>query len=189
MRTSLLVAAALTLASCRQEEVTRAQVPKSTDDAPAAAPAMGLGAGSDMPAAPAEGRLRWTLPAGWKETAGSGMRIATLTPPGAGKAEATVVALPGDSGGELANVNRWRGQIGLGATDEKGMAEAKTTVQTGVGPASVYTFTSGGASKSRLVAAVVQHDGTSWFIKLMGEDEAVKKANGSFVALIKSLTH
>jgi hypothetical protein len=30
-----------------------------------------------------------------------------------GKAEVTVSAFPGDTGGLLANLNRWRGQIGL----------------------------------------------------------------------------
>ena len=65
-----------------------------------------------------QGALKWALPKGWTETPGSGMRYATLTPPGAGKVEMSVVVLPGAAGGELANVNRWRGQIGLPPLDE-----------------------------------------------------------------------
>lgn len=171
----LAFALALALASCRQEEVTRMQVPKTVA---AAAPSV---------AAPAR-RLRWTVPAGWKELAGSGMRLATFVPPGAGKAEATVVALPGESGGELANVNRWRGQIGLGPTDDAGLAAARTSIKTKAGPASLYSFDGAGTPKTAMVAAVLLRDGTSWFIKLSGDTDAVKKARAGFVALVESFS-
>lgn len=69
----------------------------------------------------AEGELRWTLPAGWSEEKGAGDRQSSLTigtrDP---KLEMTVVKLAGDGGGMLANVNRWRDQMGL----EKIKAEA-----------------------------------------------------------------
>jgi hypothetical protein len=63
----------------------------------------------------AEGEVKWTLPEGWhEEKAGSADRYATLC---IGKAEPhlelTVTRLEGEGGGVLANVNRWRGQMGL----------------------------------------------------------------------------
>ncbi len=70
--------------------------------------------------------LRWTAPAGWKELAGSGMRVASFElPKTAGKAEVTVVALPGDVGGELANVNRWRGQLALPPIEQEDLPPAR----------------------------------------------------------------
>jgi hypothetical protein len=175
MKTLLPIALAAALSSCRQEEVTRVQVPKSAAVTvpPAAAPAH---------------RLRWTAPAGWKESAGTGMRLATIVPPGAGKAEATVVALPGESGGELANVNRWRGQIGLSPIDESGLASARSTVRTKVGPASLYSFAGHGEPKMAMLAAVVVYEGTSWFLKLSGDEDAVKRARTGFVSLVASLS-
>ena len=98
--------------------------------------------------------LKWTLPSGWAQSFPGGMRFATFKVPGTGKIDGSVVTLPGDAGGELANVNRWRGQIGLGPTDDAGLAAARTTVKTRAGPASVYDFTSEGTRKSRLIAAI-----------------------------------
>jgi hypothetical protein len=131
--------------------------------------------------------LKWTLPKGWTQTFPGGMRYATLKVPGAGKIDGSVVTLPGDSGGELANVNRWRGQIGLGLTDAAGLAAARTTVKTRAGAANVYDFTSEGGTKSRLIAAILMVDGSSWFIKLTGDAEPVTAARPAFLELVRSL--
>jgi hypothetical protein len=64
----------------------------------------------------ADGKPSWTLPAGWTEQPGSGIRFATLVIPGETRLEVTVIVLP-KSGDNveylLANVNRWRGQLRL----------------------------------------------------------------------------
>jgi hypothetical protein len=131
--------------------------------------------------------LTWTLPAGWNQTFPGGMRYATFLVPGAGKIDGSVVTLPGDAGGELPNVNRWRGQIGLGPTDAAGLAAARTTVKSRVGPANVYDFTSEGTRKSRLIAAIRFVDGSSWFIKLTGDAEPVSAARPAFLKLMESI--
>lgn len=187
---ALLATSALLLtAACGDESITRARVPK---EAPPAAEAHGPGDGHDHSghdhAAPAAPGLRWTMAAGWKETPGTGMRLATWTPPGGLKTEGTVVSLPGDSGGELANVNRWRGQIGLPPTDEAGMKASRSTVSSKAGPVAVYDFTSEGESKTRLIAAVVKTGDTTWFFKLMGEAGATASARAGFLTILKSLT-
>src|SRR4051812_36103019 len=100
----------IVLGGCRRDEITHQQVPKSQ---PSAAPAQMVPADIAPPPAPAaEGALAWKLPKGWTDEAGSGMRYATIKPAD-GKVEVSVVVLPGPAGGELANVHRWRGQIGL----------------------------------------------------------------------------
>ncbi len=173
-------------AACREEGVTHARVPK--EEAPAAGvPTMpGAMPALDAPAERPRG-LAWTLPSGWKEIPGNGIRLATFTPPGGLKTEATVVALPGESGGELANVNRWRGQISLPPVDEAGMKAARTTVATKAGPAAVYDFTSEGAVRTRLIAAAINVQGTTWFFKLMGEAVATEAARPGFLTIIKGL--
>jgi hypothetical protein len=92
----------------------------------------------------AKNALKWTLPKGWTRTAGSGMRFATLTPSGPGKAEVSVVMLPGAAGTELANVNRWRGQIALQPLDLRALGTARQTVQCKAGTVAVYDFTGEG---------------------------------------------
>lgn len=170
----LLPLAFLALVSgCRDEAVEVRRVPK--EDAP------------PLPIAEAARPrgLRWPVPRGWTQKAGEGMRAATLLPAG-GKAEVTVIALPGDVGGELANVNRWRGQIGLAPVGEAELASARASVASSAGEASVYDFT-GDGGKSRMVAAAVPVDGTTWFFKLTGEAAAVAAAKPAFLGLLRGL--
>ncbi len=82
--------------------------------------------------------VRWTLPAGWSEEKGAGDRVATLrVGPGQPPLELTVTRLGGDAGGVLANVNRWRGQLGLGAIGEAELASKSTTLDLGAAKAVV----------------------------------------------------
>jgi hypothetical protein len=197
----LLAAALLLLAAgCRREEVTSYRVAK--EPAQAAGPAAESLSSSHRPAAPPPGMagdvpmpptpsgaeaLKWTLPAGWNQTFPGGMRYATFLIPATGKIDGSVVTLPGDAGGELPNVNRWRGQIGLGPTDAAGLAAARTSVKTRAGAANVYDFTSEGTKRSRLIAAILFVDGSSWFIKLTGDAEPVGTARPAFLKLLESL--
>lgn len=177
MKALLFPLAVLLVCACgRDEEITRRRVAK--DDAPAVA----------VPAAPAASQaLRWTLPAGWKELPGAGMRLSTMLPPGAGKAEVTVIALPGDVGGELANVNRWRGQIGLAAFDDAALVKARASASSKAGTVAVYDFTSEGVKKTRLVAGTISSGGRTWFLKLMGDEAPVAAARPAFMTLLGSL--
>ena len=132
--------------------------------------------------------LSWTAPAGWKEIAGSGMRVASFElPKTEGKAEVTVVALPGDVGGELANVNRWRGQLALPPIAQEDLPPARATVRTRLGALFVYDFTGSGEKKTRLVAGMIQVSGTMWFFKLMGDQKAVAAAKPAFLKLLEGL--
>jgi hypothetical protein len=134
------------------------------------------------------GALKWVLPKGWTETPGSGMRYATLIPAGGGKVELSVVVLPGPAGGELANVNRWRGQIGLPPIDESALGAARTAVKSKAGTVAVYDFTSPGQVQSRMVTGLLATaDGNTWFLKLMGDAEPVGKAKPAFTKFLGSL--
>jgi hypothetical protein len=151
--------------------------------------APGAQATSDVPPPPQpENSLKWTLPKGWSQGAGGGMRFATLKAPVEGKLETTVVVLPGPAGGELANVNRWRGQIGLPAMDEASLAKARATLKTKAGSLNVYDFTSDGQTKSRMVAGyITTADGNTWFLKMTGDVAPVAKAKPEFLNLLGSV--
>ena len=197
----LAVALVFSASACQREEVTHARVPKAaapSGGVPGATPGGvpgGMGGGSappgmqgdvDAPPRPEHG-LNWSLPSGWKEERQGGMRYATLVPNVAGKADGSVVVLPGDAGGELANVNRWRGQIGLPALDQAALTRARKVVKAKAGEIDVYDFTSEGQKKSRLIAGLFSADGSTWFIKLTGDAEAVSTASAGFLQLIGSL--
>jgi hypothetical protein len=183
--------AALTLGLAGALACDRQQVGTRTPAGPAQAPQPMGGSDAELPPPPrptGSGALKWDLPKGWTETQGSGMRFATLTPPGAPKAELSVVVLPGPAGGELANVNRWRGQIGLPPWEEPALASARKAVKSRAGSVSVYDFASQGAGATRMVAGILSTpDGNIWFLKLMGDADAVGKAKADALKVMESL--
>ncbi|MBA3312676.1 MAG: hypothetical protein M3552_09235 [Planctomycetota bacterium] len=67
------------------------------------------------------GQPQWVLPSGWTQSAGTGMRIATITVPGDSANELSVTSLTAPDGDlaayRLENVNRWRKQMGLSPID------------------------------------------------------------------------
>ena len=175
--------AAVFLAGCQAEKITHYKAAKAVE---AAAIRDDPSAAIPEPPRPAGG-LRWTLPPGWAEGAGDGMRYATLKPSVAGKVEISVVVLPGLAGGEAANVNRWRGQLGLAALDELALAQGREIIRTKAGPFSVYDFSSEGQKKSRMVAGLALLDGSTWFLKLLGDAPAVAAARPGFIHLLEGL--
>ncbi|ABS25915.1 conserved hypothetical protein [Anaeromyxobacter sp. Fw109-5] len=186
--------AVVALSACRGEEIAHYRVPKSSTSDGSAAPSPGspvMPASGQVPAPPppVEGsRLAWTLPPRWTESAGGGgMRYATLVAPVAGRLDVSVTALPGEAGGELANVNRWRNQIGLPPLDAGALTAARAAVKTKAGTVSVYDFTSEGGTKSRVIAGLTVLDGNTWFVKMTGDAGAVGVARKDFLRIVESL--
>ncbi len=192
VRATAFAAVALALGACKRDEVSHYQVPKES-----AAPGMGgmggppPGMAGEVPPPPRPsggGALAWTLPKAWAEThGGDAMRFATLKPPVDGRIDVSVVVLPGTAGGELANVNRWRGQIGLPPLDDAGLSKVRRDVATKAGRVSLYDFTSEGQTRTRLIAGLAVVEGNSWFLKMMGDERAVGAARPDFLRLVESL--
>ena len=180
-----LLALILVCGGCRRAEIAHYQV-KKTAETPAFASAA---ASRDLPVRPEipQSTLTWTLPAGWTESRAEGVRYATLKPAVPGKIDVSIVVLPGPAGGELANVNRWRGQIGLPAMDEGALRKARAAVKSPAGAISVYDFVSDGEAKSRLLAAILVSEESTWFVKMLGDDRPVAAARPEFLHLLRSL--
>ena len=195
-RAAWLALGALLVAGCRREEVTYHRVPKEQPASPMLASAGAMPPeGAAQPGAPGSevappprpaGGLRWSLPKGWTEEVAGGMRYATLRAPVQGKVDVSVVVLPGPAGGELANVNRWRGQIGLPPTDDAALAAARKVLATKAGPVNVYDFANE-EKKSRTIAALAEVDGSTWFVKLSGDAAPVAAVRPDFLRLLESL--
>ena len=142
---------------------------------------------------PAQPQLQWTLPAGWTEVPPSEMRVASFKVSGQNGAEAevSVVPLPGMAGGDAANVNRWRGQVGLPAATADELQKMAEAVQVGDQPAKLYDIAgqnSGGGNAKRILGVIQQRDGTTWFFKMTGDAGLVEQQKPEFVAFLKSLT-
>lgn len=194
---ALLLVLPLLLAACRDASPVAYRIPKEPDaSAPEAAsasphgampPAGGAFAGSAATPA-AGGSLAWTAPAAWQSQPASAMRKATYTiaGPGGATAELAISAFPGDVGGELANVNRWRGQVGLEpiAASELSTALIRTE-HDGLALASVDL--AGSASGQRMLAAMVPFGGATWFFKLTGPEAAVAGAKADFTTFLQTI--
>lgn len=151
--------------------------------APATAP------GATAPAAPAaggDGSLTWKVPDGWVPAPASSARYATFTIAGAdgAKAELAVSHFPGDVGGDLANVNRWRQQAGLEAIEAGALAALVSKVTAGPKTISLVDLT---GPQSRLAAGWVRHGADTWFFKLNGPDALVGAEKAKFTAFLESV--
>jgi hypothetical protein len=180
------------LAGCGRDDVSHYRVPKqAASPAGEAAPGAGMpGMAGSVPPPPdvsTTGELQWALPKGWTDSRAGGMRYATLKPTAPGKIDVSVTVFPGPAGGEIANVNRWRGQIGLAPVDEAELGRARKELRSAAGPVALFDFTSDGAVKTRMVAGIVFARGNSWFLKMVGDAGPVATARPDFVRLLESL--
>lgn len=177
----------LLLVGCRDRDVVYYEVPKETSPDTAVARPDGL------PPAAAPAPFHFEAPQSWEEQPLSTMRLASYQVPGeAGPAaDFSLLALPGSAGGSLANVNRWRGQINLPPLTPAELAESATLVESGHYEYRVYEMISeepilAGDHRARVIAAIMDHDGTAWFFKLTGQDEAVAAQKEAFIQLLRS---
>ena len=126
--------------------------------------------------------LLWQAPAGWQNKPGNAMRKGSFD--AGGGAEVAITAFPGEVGGVLANVNRWRGQAGLDPVDDGGLAQATTAIDSN-GLHLIVVDAEGGSTP--IVAALAPWNGGTWFFKLTGPADAVAKAKPAFLEFLKTV--
>jgi hypothetical protein len=181
-RLLLFCAAAALLASCRDERIAAYRVPKEVSSPAVPAPAT---AGTSD--------ITWAAPDGWTtQPDQSGMRKGSFLVSSAGgaKADMSVTAFPGDVGGDLANVNRWRGQVGLAPIDEATLAQTVQTIDAPAGKFSFIELSGANAAQKpvRMLGAWLQRPDQRWFFKLMGDDALVTAQRDAFLSFLKSVS-
>ena len=131
------------------------------------------------------GEVAYTVPEEWEELAPSGIRKANLkVTDNNGSAELTVLTFPGDVGGRLANINRWRGQIGLDAVTEAELS--KFTESYSISKhGGTYVRLEG--SEQSILGALLPFHGNTWFFKLQGNTETVLANEASMKAFLDSV--
>jgi hypothetical protein len=139
----------------------------------------------------AEGpELKWTAPTQWQAKPASAMRKAsyTVSGPGGATGEVAITAFPGDVGGELANVNRWRGQLMLAPIAAAELDRAVTRRDVNGLQITIVDLTGGTAdAPQRLLGAIVPFGGATWFFKLVGPDAVVGAEAPAFLSFINTL--
>jgi hypothetical protein len=208
-----LVLAAFPFTGCRDQKIMAYRAPK--DPAPvmvAAAPAQ-MAPGATLPdghpavggeAAPAsapgamtgnvptaEGMaLLWTAPARWTAKSLGAMRKGSYAIAGEAGAvgDLAITAFPGDTGGLFANVNRWRGQVGLEAI---AAAQIEASVQNieanGLKITIVEATGQANGVSTTLLGAIVPHEGQTWFFKLIGPAALITREQTAFREFLSTI--
>jgi hypothetical protein len=172
------------------------------DASDAAAPAPPAIAPAVMPATMPDGlpapnknglpTLQYTLPAGWEKKAPTQMRVASFGVSLDGRqADVSVIPLGGMAGADPANVNRWRGQVGLAALPDMDVANLAEKVSVGDRPADLYDLVGiapGGGEAQRILGVILHRDDTAWFFKMTGEAGLVEQQKPAFIAFLKTVS-
>ena len=139
-----------------------------------------------MAAAREDRVVTWTLPAGWTEQPPSDMRVGSFLVKGAGGrvADVSIVPLAGDAGGDVSNINRWRGQLNLAPIAGTDMEKATQRITAAGRRMRVVDIANGG---KRLIAAIYATGETTWFFKMMGDDALVKANKPAFLHFLSSI--
>lgn len=202
-RTSFLAitAATLLLSACGEEKVTSYQVPKEKEaEAPMAADG-GAQPDASTPSPPgtsmadtavptASGAdLAWQAPPGWTSKPAGQMRKATYAVPGGGvDSDLSITAFPGDVGGELMNVNRWRGQLGLTPLrPEELEASVSRAEANGLRMTIVELASQGDPGGKAMMGAIVPVNGSTWFFKLTGPGASVRASKPAFLEFLHTV--
>jgi hypothetical protein len=183
----LALALAAALGACSPPEVTTYRVPKEADAPLAAAPV--APAGAPMAAAESPGAaLTWTAPSTWQTKPAGAMRLASYAIPGpAGvTGDFSVSSFSGESGGELANLNRWRGQVQLPPIGEAEVAATVTRISAG-GLSFTIADIGNPSGPNRILGAIVPFAGSTWFFKLTGPDYFVEEQKPAFLNFLETV--
>lgn len=167
-----------------------------------AAPKAPAYAGSNFPsaaapAAAAPGRAKrtiaWKAPDAWTESpSSSNILFAVYTASSeAGDVRITVTKLRGDGGGTLSNINRWRGQVGLGpvaSLDQQPMSD----LSVGDRKLSLLDLDSQGndaAQIQRMLAVIIPRpeENQTWYFKMTGPSATVDTFKDSFADFVRSV--
>lgn len=172
-----------TLTACSRDEVRSYRVPK--EESPQMPGATAGGAQTTGGAA-----LTWQAPDNWLDQGASGMRRGSFQVPGENgeTADLSIIAFPGDAGGLAANINRWRGQVGLPNLSPAQVDASVEHTDTAYLHTDLVSMTGeAGGVPTRIDGAIFNYAGESWFIKFMGPADLVARENQNFRAFVQTV--
>jgi hypothetical protein len=154
--------------------------------------------------------MSWTAPESWKPGKGNQFSIAAFALPSEGRPVEVTISPVG--GSLMDNLNRWRGQVSLGSTDESKLGEMSkeiqidgrkafridlkspvrkegTTVVEGATPKVPVKQPEGNgpAPTTRLLGAVIPDGNSNLYVKLIGPIEILTKHEAEFDEFLLSL--
>jgi len=125
------------------------------------------------------------IPKTWIATTPNPMRKGSwsVTQADGSKAEIAVTVFPGDVGGDTANVNRWRGQLGLEKVTDEKIKSDQSPINVGNLTGRVYQLASADGKKFT-TAVILPKNNATWFFKLTGDTAVVSSEKESFLKMV-----
>ncbi|HKQ38708.1 MAG TPA: hypothetical protein VJ063_11565 [Verrucomicrobiae bacterium] len=151
--------------------------------------------GSSPEGLPGSGaRPDWQVPSGWEEVPPPQMLLAKFVMPDKEqpKAEVTVSVFPGDAGGVLQNVNRWRRQIKLDPVQPESLEKMTTSLDLAEGKAILVDLTGENPTNgqpTRIIGAILPKGDRTWFYKLMGQEQIAEREKAAFIKFVQTAAH
>lgn len=189
--------AVLLLAGCNRDNVkvyhvnndqTQSQAQEQTSAA--GQPDIGS-ANMTMPAAAQNSPPTWKTPEGWTEVPPSEMRVASFKVNQSGKSvDISVIPLGPMAGTDPANVNRWRGQVGLATATDDEIQKSAENVEAAGQAAQLYDVAGtnpASGDKTRIIGVIQHRPDATWFYKMTGDADLVEQQKPAFVEFLKSL--
>ncbi|MGC4073180.1 MAG: hypothetical protein QM760_11815 [Nibricoccus sp.] len=130
--------------------------------------------------------LVWTAPASWSAKPLGPVRKGSFA---VGDADLSITAFPGDVGGLLANLNRWRGELQLAPLTSADLPTATTTVPSG-DPALkflIVDIAGNPGTPTRTLGAILPVGSDTYFFKLKGPDATVAAVKNDFLAFLATV--
>ena len=139
-------------------------------------------------------KLIWETPAGWVQAERSQMRPVNLAFGPNREGECYLSLLPGGGGGVLANVNRWRKQMGQPEITEEELAKMPKKTLMGIQGTYVSiegAYTSVGATEAKadhqMLGIVAAMGEAGLFVKMVGPKALVEANTQAFDQFVTSL--
>ncbi len=131
--------------------------------------------------------IQWTSPDNWVTQPTSSMRIGSfIVPFSEGEGDLSIIKLGGDAGGMVANVNRWRGQLGLDPHEEAEMNTYIFTESSSLGPFKWLTLLNPDDEELGFVIAIFTTSNSSIFVKLSAPQVGISELTAEFISFCKS---
>ena len=159
----------------------------ASSSAPAPASPAAVSGGSERASGGGgDGLPNWQVPSGWKAAGPKPMRLASFDiPDAAGNGDVSISKLSGNGGGLLANVNRWRGQVGLAPLEAGALAANSKTVATAGGDSGTWVELVG--TEKTILGAIVARGEVSWFFKLTAPSAVAAQNRETFEQFVRSI--
>lgn len=172
----------LAVCSCKDEEIRTYRVAVDpNEEAPASV--------SENPHSPAAApeEVIWKAPEDWKTEEVGQFLTAAYSMPGGGRV--TVSKLGGDGGGLTANVNRWRGQVGMEPLPENEVAGKRFDIAGSDKSLLLFNLVPEASEPDSdgILAAVLPLDSETWYFKFTAKAGEIEKGSDSFVDFLGSV--